>query len=131
MQLILDAIGKTERILVHAVDVTEQVLSRKKIELSQHRYHNMVYTSPSLIAIFKGEDMVIEIANDAIIESWGKGKNVTGKSLMLLMPEIIEQGFDKLLLSVYKTGEPYHAYETPVTLVKNGKPALLYYTFIY
>ncbi|MBC7382430.1 MAG: PAS domain-containing protein [Bacteroidia bacterium] len=123
--------GEIDGILVHGVDVTEQVLARKKIEESEFRYHNMIYTSLSLIAIFKGEDMVIDIANDAILESWGKGKNIIGKSLISIMPEIVEQGFEKILLNVYKTGEPYYAYETPVTLIKNGKPELMHYTFVY
>jgi hypothetical protein len=28
------------------------------------------------------------------------------------MPEIIEQGFAEILADVYKTGIPFHAYET-------------------
>ncbi len=131
IQPLLDANGKTEGIFINAVDVTEQVLARKKIEESEHRYAHMIYTSPSLIAIFKGKDMVIEIANDAILESWGKGKNIIGKSLFEVIPESVEQGFDKMLLSVYKTGEPVYAYETPITLIRNGKPELVYYNFNY
>jgi hypothetical protein len=45
---------------------------------------------------FFKEDMIIEIANDAIIKTWGKGKNIIGKSLLSIMPEIIEQGFANL-----------------------------------
>jgi hypothetical protein len=48
--------------------------------------------------------MIIEIANDAIIKTWGKGKNIIGKSLLSIMPEIIEQGFAEILADVYKTG---------------------------
>jgi hypothetical protein len=64
--------------------------------------------------------MIIEIANDAIIKTWGKGKNIIGKSLLSIMPEIIEQGFAEILADVYKTGIPFHAYETPVGLVHDG-----------
>ncbi|MGK2863475.1 MAG: PAS domain-containing sensor histidine kinase, partial [Chitinophagaceae bacterium] len=45
--------------------------------------------------------------------------------------EIIEQGFDKILSDVYKTGIPFHAYEAPVSLVRNGKLEVLYYTYVY
>jgi hypothetical protein len=41
--------------------------------------------------------MIIEIANDAIIKTWAKGKNIIGKSLFTVMPEIIEQGFAEIL----------------------------------
>ena len=123
--------GTVSGVIVFATDVTEMVLARKKVEESEFRFHNMVYTSPSMIAIFKGKDMIIEIANDAIIEAWGKGKDVIGKSLFEVLPEATEQGFDKLLQSVYETGEPIHAYEMPTTLLRNDTQQLMYYSFIY
>ena len=118
-------------VIVVAHEVTDQVIARKKIEASEHRYHEMIYSSPSLIAIFKGEDMIIEIANDAVLESWGKGKDIIGKSAFEVMPETVEQGFDKLLLNVYNTGESFYAYESPITLVRYGKPELMHYSFVY
>ncbi|MBC7440903.1 MAG: PAS domain-containing protein, partial [Flavobacterium sp.] len=123
--------GSVSGVLVYATDVTEQVLARKKVEESEHRYHNLVYNSPYMIAIFKGKDTIIEIANDAIIETWGKGRDIFGKSLFEVLPEAAEQGFDKLIQNVYETGEPFHAYETPVTLLRNGKQQLMHYNFIY
>ena len=122
---------KITSLMVVAYDITEQILASRKIEESEHRYHNLVYTSPYMIAIFKGEDMIIDIANDSILQSWGKGKDIIGKPLFEVIPEVIEQGFDKLLLNVYKTGQPIHAYETPVTLLRNGKQELMHYNFIY
>ncbi len=127
----VNAEGNAEWVVGTNLDVTEQVLARNKVQASEHRYHEMIYSSPSMIAIFKGEDMIIEIANDAIIQSWGKGKDIIGKSLLSIMPEIIEQGFDKILSDVYKTGIPFHAYEAPVSLVHNGKIEVMHYTFIY
>ena len=112
-------------------DISAQKQAEVLVKESEYRYQNMVYSSPSLIAIFKGEDMIIEIANDAVLESWGKGKDIIGKPVFEVMPETAEQGFDKILLNVYTTGEPFYAYETPVTLVRNGKPQLMHYTFVY
>lgn len=113
-----------------AYEVTEMIIARKKIEESEHRYHEMIYSSKSLISICKGENMIIEIANDAMLQSWGKG-NIIGKSVFEAIPESIEQGFDKLLLSVYNTGQPVHAFEAPVTLLRNGIKEVVYYNFIY
>ncbi|MBC7534955.1 MAG: PAS domain-containing protein, partial [Ferruginibacter sp.] len=114
-----------------SVDITERKQAEEKIAESEKRYHNMIYTSPSLICIFKGEEMIIDIANDAILESWGKGKDIIGKSLISVMPEIVEQGIYKLLLDVYKTGEPVHAIERSIMIVRNGINELIYYNFIY
>ena len=118
-------------ILLSIQDITERIKAQRKVEESEHRYHNMIYSSPSMIGIFKGENMIIEIANDAILNSWGKDKRIIGKSIFSVMPEIVAQGFDKHLLKVYKTGTPYHSYETPVTLLRHGKKELIYYSFVY
>ncbi|WP_411274538.1 PAS domain-containing protein [Daejeonella sp.] len=118
-------------VMVSATDVTVQVTSRKKIEESEHRYREMIFSSPSLIAILKGKEMIIDIANDAILETWGKGKNVSGKPLLAVLPELVGHGFDELFHKVYTTGQPHFAYEMPVYLVRNGQKELSYYTFIY
>lgn len=123
--------GEIIEIIVVANEVTEQVLSRKKAEETELRYHNMIYSSPSLIAIFKGKNMVIEIANDAIMDSWGKGKDIIGKYFFDVAPEAVAQGFDKILMNVFTTGETFYAHEMPVTLVRHGKPEQMFYTFVY
>ncbi|MEB0301314.1 PAS domain-containing protein [Mucilaginibacter sp. 5C4] len=123
--------GTITGVMVIATDVTEQVISRKKIEESEHSYREMVFSSSSMIAILKGEEMLVDIANDAILETWGKGKDIIGKSLLTVMPEIVEQGFADLFHQVYTTGQPYYGYEVPVYVVRNGEKELSYYTFIY
>ena len=105
--------------------------SRNEIKEMEHRFNNLIRSSASMIAVFKGQDMIVEIANDAIIETWGKGKDVFGKSLFEVLPEIIEQGFVEIFNDVYTTGETYYAYAVPVNLTKNGKLELFHYTFTY
>lgn len=118
-------------ILLSIQDITEKKKAQLKLVESEHRYHNMIYSSPYMIAIFKGVELIIEIANDAILESWGKGKEIIGKSIFAVLPEITVQGFDKLLLSVYRTGTPYYAFESPVRLIRHGKEEVVYYSFVY
>lgn len=112
-------------------DISEQKNAIKKIEESEYKYLNIIYTSPYMIAIFKGRELIIEIANDAILETWGKGKDVINKSLYDVLPEAVEQGFAELMLKVYETGIPYTAYESPLTLLRNDKPQLMHYNFVY
>ncbi|WP_310557424.1 PAS domain S-box protein [Flavobacterium sp.] len=123
--------GQAEWLIGTNIDVTKQVIARKKIEESEHKYENLIFTSPYMIAIFKGKNLIIEIANDAILETWGKGKDVIGKSFYDVLPEAVEQGFHKLILKVFETGEPYNAYETPITLWRNERWELMHYNFIY
>ncbi|MCY7290806.1 MAG: PAS domain S-box protein [Ferruginibacter sp.] len=126
-----DTNGLAERITGVIQDITETKLANKLLAASEHRFSDMIYSSPSLISILKGEDLIIDIANDAILETWGKGKDVIGKPFLTVLPEIIEQGFDKILKEVYETGIPFKAIEMPMTLVRNGLPEVSYYTFIY
>lgn len=112
-------------------DITEKKLADKLLRESEYRFRNMIHTSPFLISILRGEKFIIDIANDAIIETWGKGKDVIGKSILEVLPEIIDQGFEDLLNQVYQTGIPFKANDMPVHIVKNGISGLYYFNFVY
>lgn len=123
--------GQAERVTGIIQDITETKLANELLAASERRFSDMIYSSPSLISILKGEEFIIDIANDAILETWGKGKDIIGKPFLAVLPEIIDQGFDKILREVYQTGIPFKAHEMPVTLTRNGVPELSYYNFIY
>ncbi|MFP5039987.1 PAS domain S-box protein [Parasediminibacterium sp. JCM 36343] len=117
-------------IVVVASEVTEQVLARQKVEESELRFRKLIYTSPSAIGILLGEDLVITTANEPIIEIWGKGKEIMGKKYFEALPELAEQGYKEVFNQVYKTGIPFNAIETPVSILQNGVTTLKYYNFI-
>ncbi len=119
------------RLISVSRDITEQQQATRALEESEHRYRNMVHSSPFMISILKGEKFIIESANDAILNAWGKGKEVIGKSILDEIPEIIDQGFGDILHDVYTTGITYQAHEMPVYVDRFGKTELNYYTFIY
>lgn len=123
--------GEIYGILNMAMDVTEQFEARKRTEESERRYQEIIHSSPALIATFEGEDMVIKIANDAILKAWGKGDDVIGQPLLTALPELVGQGFGEMLNKVYKTGKPFRAYEMPVKLVRNGREEEMYFNFVY
>ena len=116
---------------VIAQDITDRVKAELELKESEHRYREMIHSSNSLIAILRGPDMVIEIANDAIKEVWGKGDDVEGKSLFDVLPEIIDQGMPELFRNVYETGEAFVAQESPIMHMKDGEMNLGYFDFIY
>ncbi|MEO6538228.1 MAG: PAS domain S-box protein [Ferruginibacter sp.] len=123
--------GTISGIMAVAHEITEQVMARKKAEESEHRYHNMIHTSTSMILILKGEDLIVLEANDAMLQTLGKGKEIMNQPLLEVIPEIIEQGLGKLLHQVYLTGQPNYGYELPVYIIRNGVKELSYYTFVY
>lgn len=119
-------------ILLEIEDITEKVKSDKDLKESIHRFNEFIYSSPSLIAILSGRDLIIEVANESMLENWGKGKNVIGKPLIKeVLPEMADQGLEDIFHEVYDTGIPFHAHEMPLYHYRNGKLELGYFDFIY
>lgn len=130
-RLIHDKSGKPVTMAGVNIDITEKVLSRKKIEESEKRFSKLLLESPFAVAILKGKDMIVALANKAIKNVWGKGADIEGKPLLSIMPEIEEQGFASLLDKVYTTGEPFYGHEVLVNLQRNGIWEEVYFNFIY
>jgi len=112
-------------------DITERKQAEEKLLESVNRYHEMIHSSPSLIAILEGEDFILTEANDAILDQLGKGKGIIGKLYLEAVPELEEQGLGDLLREVYKTGKPYYAHEMPVDLIRGEKREHSYFNFVY
>lgn len=123
--------GEVTDIMIHAFEVTDQVRAKRKVEESERRYRELMNSSPSMIALYKGEDMIIEVVNEVMLEAWGKGKDVVGKSFFNVLPEVKEQGFEEMIKRVFRTGEPHKSYELPVDLLRNGEIYHGYYNFIF
>ena len=73
--------GKYQGMIGTVVDIHDEKISAEQIKESEERYHHLFISSPSAIGVLKGEDLIITIANDAIIEIWGKGREIMGKSI--------------------------------------------------
>ncbi len=114
-----------------ATEVTEMVNARKQIEASEKRFSNILSQSLMAIAILKGPDMIVNFANESIIEIWGKGRDIFGKPLLEVLPEIKDQVFPKLLNDVYNTGEHFVNSEILCMLLRNGKMEKCYFNLVY
>ncbi len=118
-------------IFFHGIDVTEYVLGKKKLERSEQQFRSLVMNSPVPTAVYVGKDMVVEMANAAILETWDKKEEVIGKTFREALPELEGQPFYDLLDRVYTTGETYKAMEDQVLLFRNGRLETTYYNFTY
>lgn len=116
---------------VVATEVTDKVLSEKKLWESELRFKELVESSDYSTAIYKGEDLIIEFANDKMIKTWGKDKTVIGKKLQNALPELQGQPFIDILKNVYRTGIPYFSQEDRVDLFVDGVLQTFYYNFSY
>lgn len=119
-------------IFLKVEDITENAQTQTELRESIHRYNEFIHSSPSFIAILTGRDLIVEVVNDAMLDNWGKGRDVVGKPLIKeVLPEMAEQGMEEIFHQVYDTGEPYHAHEMPLIHHRDGEPHLGYFDFVY
>lgn len=105
-----------------AVDVTEQVENKLALIESEHAVKRLFEQTPVGIASFKGHDLVIEMANEAMLKFWGRSLDqVINKPVWYALPEVTEQGIVKIAQQVFETGEPYSSPETPLRILRNDK----------
>ncbi|MBD0255159.1 MAG: PAS domain-containing protein [Cytophagales bacterium] len=123
--------GQVTGVIQLAVEVTEQVLARKHIEQSEQQVRTLVEAAPFPIGVFVGPEFRIQLANQAILEGWGKGPNVIGKPLTEVLPELENQAVLAQLHQVHSTGQPLHLRNQALELVMNGVPQTFYYHYSF
>lgn len=127
-----DEAGNIYGVMNTAADVTDLNLAKQKIEQSEQNFRNMLLQAPVAMCILLGPLHKIEIANDLMIELWGKPvENVMYKPVFEALPDAREQGLEQLLDHVYATGEIFKANERPVVLLRNGRYEAVYQNFVY
>jgi len=92
--------------------------SEADLRNSRHRLKSMVMTTPIGMTILRGRNLVVEVANAKMLEIWNHSwKEVSNKPLLEVFPELIDQPFPKLLLSVFDTAKPVKIAEIEAEIV--------------
>ncbi|TDE10527.1 PAS domain-containing protein [Dyadobacter psychrotolerans] len=129
---IFDNEGKVYAILDIAIDVTERVLAQQQVEESERQLLDLFEQSPIAIAIISKDNLTITMANPFYGEMVGrKIEEVIGKPMLEAMPELVGQGFEKLIESVMSTGIPYLSKEQPVDILRNNEIRKIYIDLTY
>jgi PAS domain S-box-containing protein len=127
-----DIEGNIYGVISTAADVTDLTIAKKKVEESEQNLRNMIMQAPVAMCILMGDDHTIDVANDMIIDLWGKPKEmVMGKPLFVALPDAREQGLEALMDMVYRKGDTFKANEMPVELLRNGELETIYQNFVY
>ena len=110
-----DEDGTIPAVLNISPETTAQVLAERALEVERSRLAAIFSQTPSLLAIVRGPEHVLELANDAYLQLNGH-RDVIGKPLLDAVPELRGQGFDRLLDEVRTTGVPFVGREVPIWL---------------
>ncbi|GAB2683801.1 ATP-binding protein [Mucilaginibacter koreensis] len=94
---------------------------------AERQLRNLLTDAPVAIAIYRGTNHVIELANDRMLQYWGRTSEETfRKPLLEVIPELEVQGFGTIMDKVYQTGERFISGEIPVSLMRYGKEETIY-----
>jgi DNA-binding response OmpR family regulator len=110
--------------------VQAQIKTAKIRAAAEAHLRNLFIQAPVAIAIYRGPDLVIELANEKVLEFWGKtSEQVLNKPLFEALPEVNWELFHPIIMHVYTTGERYFGPEMPATLNRKGKLETVYVNF--
>lgn len=130
-EALYDIEGTINGVMAIGIDVTPQVEARKKVEDSAQHIRALVDSAPFPIGVFVGEEMRISLANQSIMNAWGKGYDVVGKLYTDILPEFGNQDVFDQIRSVLHTGIPFHAKNQKIDIVKNGNLSPFYFNYSF
>ncbi len=112
-----------------SIDITERKEAEHNLQKSEQQLRSVIENAPFPIGVLVGHELRIELANQAMIEAWGKGDDVIGKSYRKLLPELNSQTVFQEIDAVLNTGIPFHAKNQRVDININGKLKPYYYNY--
>lgn len=114
-------------------ELEQRVVRRTKdLTESENRFRNLVQQAPVGIAIYSGPQLIIELANDKILEVWGHtAAEVIGKPLLTGRPELNGHTYVQVITQVYTSQQPHSAFEVKGSVIRNGKLQEGYFDVLY
>ncbi len=113
----------------------KSISERLPIRLDSNDLHfeEILQQAPAMIAITTGTTFIMELANPLYLKAIGKKKDIIGKPLLYILPELKGQPILKILQGVLKKGKPFFGNEVSVMLdISNtGDPQERYFNFVY
>ena len=112
-------------------DITDQHEAERALVESEQRVRAVVESAPFAIAVYTGREMRVELANQAIMDIWGKGYNVIGKLFTEVLPELGSQEVFDQILEVFDSGIAYHTRYQRLDLVIDGKSRPFWFNYSF
>jgi PAS domain S-box-containing protein len=97
----------------------------------QQHLQEFVDASPNATAIYSGASITISMANQQMLDFWGRDRSVIGKPIIEAIPELVGQPFPAQLQQVFATGTTFENKEERAVLIVNGTLQSFYFSYIY
>jgi PAS domain S-box-containing protein len=102
-----DETGGVAGMFCACTETTQEVKSRAAQKAEQDRLRELFQQAPGFMAMTRGRDHVFELVNDAYLQLVGHRRDIIGRPVRDVLPEVEGQGFFEILDKVYATGEPF------------------------
>jgi two-component sensor histidine kinase len=124
--------GGVTGVLVVCNDVTEQHQGRAAIENQAGHLLQLFDKAPGFMAVLRGPDHIFELTNSSYNKLIGN-RELLGKTVRDVFPEVAGQGFFELLDEVYRTGKDHVGKRMPLTMRSDpdAPPKQLFLDFVY
>lgn len=99
--------------------------------LPDHDLLHILTQSKDATAVYDSADLRIRFANQAMMNLWGRGSDVLGRTLEEALPEMVGQPFAGMLKKVWHTGEPANGVDTPAVIMIDGVLKTSFFDFEY
>jgi PAS domain S-box-containing protein len=122
--------GDIWAVLCVATDVTELVMARKQVELTNSNLRSMIMQSPVAMAILIGADYIIQVANTPMFKLWGIPSEFLNRPVFEGLKHL-KANFEPLLDKVYYKGETVSFEELPIEFPRDGVFETSFVNFSY
>lgn len=118
-------------------DNEKEIQTRKQTEIElkteRKKIYDLFMQAPAMIAVSRGPNLIFELANPLYLKAVGKTKNIIGKGVLEVFPELIGQPILNILENVLKTGESFFGKEMiiKIDINEDGIPEDVYFNFVY
>jgi signal transduction histidine kinase/PAS domain-containing protein len=141
---VLDAAGEVKYLLRESIDITENVLAKRQIQVYkdqeqaaalshlEQRLYRFLTQVPAGISIFNGPDFTYEFANPAY-HTIIPGREIIGRPILEVIPELKSHSIITTLLEVHKTGKTAEGREVLIPIIPPGGtiPQDRYFNFVF
>jgi signal transduction histidine kinase len=119
-------------VLVICTETTEQVLAQHRLRVERQRFVELFDQAPTFLALLRGAEHVIELANPGYLRLVGH-RSIVGRKVVDALPDAVAQGYLTRLDEVYRTGQPFsaHGAKYAAQVSPEGPIDVRYLDFVY
>lgn len=126
-----DALALRQEAADNLAKVNEGLSKEVLLRTAQRdRFHAMFKQAPSFMALLSGPEHVFELANDAYQSLVGP-RDIVGRTVREVLPDVTGQGYFELLDKVYRTGETFKGEAMSVRLNRGDRQEERFLHLIY